>query len=134
MKRLIKLLSIFGVLIILGSCSSSKSVNVTENITDTGYYNVTYKPSITVSGVTYTVIGEISCIPYTSNDGEKQVDYSPGVQITDLIKENGTYTLKWEWEASNGTSGFGSVQRTFNSGSPSIDIYFLSNSIRVQSN
>ena len=30
MKRLIKLLSIFGVLIILGSCSSSKSVNITN--------------------------------------------------------------------------------------------------------
>lgn len=44
MKRLIKLLSIFGVLIILGSCSSSKSVNVS------------------------TVLGEVQYIKFTSLD------------------------------------------------------------------
>lgn len=48
MKRLIKLLSIFGVLIILGSCSSSKSVNVStvtgENkyVIFTSLYSTTY--------------------------------------------------------------------------------------------
>ncbi len=36
MKRLIKLLSIFGVLIILGSCSSSKSISTTVNTNSDG--------------------------------------------------------------------------------------------------
>ncbi len=62
MKRLIKLLSIFGVLIILGSCSSSKSVNVTAITGETKYiffktyegspYNVAY---IEISGGEYNL-------------------------------------------------------------------------------
>ena len=51
MKRLIKLLSIFGVLIILGSCSSSKSVNVSDVVVGDGILEVKFVPQFTYDDI-----------------------------------------------------------------------------------
>lgn len=84
MKRLIKLLSIFGVLIILGSCSSSKSVNVSTVTGDTKYvkfvslYSSTYPVQyLTIDGGDY--------------DGDTYFFAGDDIKIDTSVK----YTISW---------------------------------------
>lgn len=99
MKRLIKLLSIFGVLIILGSCSSSKSVNITNEtnpnqvfvnfISEDSAYRVR---SITIrnaaTGATTTIF-----------EGEEDTD--------GFIEKNKNYYVDWKWISKSDTTDKG---------------------------
>ena len=95
MKRLIKLLSIFGVLIILGSCSSSKSVNVSTITGDrlyvkfdiSTYYEDTYRIR------EITVIDEETLEECGYDEGE--IDYSG------FMKKGRQYRIKWNWVNKN---------------------------------
>lgn len=78
MKRLIKLLSIFGVLIILGSCSSSKSVNVTNTIVET------MSVVVTVDESTYTDMASSAYI-YMSIKSDDGLEEYKGIKLDQAI-------------------------------------------------
>ena len=107
MKRLIKLLSIFGVLIILGSCSSSKSVNTSE-ITGTAQYVIFKDYSLNI----YDVVGI-----YITGGEYDNYYVNTGDEVE--IKSDVNYDIEWHWiDTSNSTAieKFSTKSKTFNSG------------------
>ncbi len=103
MKRLIKLLSIFGVLIILGSCSSSKSVNV-STITGVKQY-IKFK---SLNSTSYP----IKSIKITSSDGTyTSKTFFVGDEMEVLTDTS--YTVIWKYEdVSAGSSDYITITKT----------------------
>ena len=89
MKRLIKLLSIFGVLIILGSCSSSKSVNVSTVSADD--IIVSFGVQSRYSS-TYAISGFIT-IENTNTHEIKQ--YKKTDEVQGFMESGQTYDITW---------------------------------------
>ncbi len=133
MKRLIKLLSIFGVLIILGSCSSSKSVNVTDNITDDGFIYILFEQTSTDNdGYTYTLNSDVVI---TDNVTKKTIERGYTSQIKDFFIAGHSYTYYWTYTSTKPTAtGWYQLTKTLYDGDKSRRIKFLEDDIKISSN
>ena len=64
MKNFLRIITLLGVLLIIGSCSSSKSVNVDDIYNDDGYIYVTLvqKSTDDTTGYVYTLNSDVTII------------------------------------------------------------------------
>ncbi len=91
MKRLIKLLSIFGVLIILGSCSSSKSVNVSDVVVGDGVLEVIFAPQFTYQDMVITLWKYDSNTGSYIKQGYADINAPMLLSSEDTMKITGTF-------------------------------------------
>lgn len=134
MKRLFKMLSLLSILLILGSCSSSKSINVSEFYTDSGYILITFnRTAEDLSGYTYSLVGDVTVL---DNSTGVTADFGSGNLIEEFFIVGHTYTYWWRYTSTNpaDTSGIMTLSRPINQGQKTRRVSFFGDTISISSN